>query len=283
MSNKFTTFELFRYQLLPIDRFLQGNLLTGVGSIEELIERKNEFFFEALTETKKYSDSRHETITKKLFQDHEFVILKIAHNRSIHRETKEFKDEIIDNWPSIIVAIWNNPEKQLIAIQKRTTAFSSTEVVVKLILGSISKQLSHHHLRAIHEPLFEKQQFWQLLDRYQGKIKSVEFEIITPNMANISGTLPEELKVFAKQTNTARSKLKIESDPEAPLHLEKNNSVLSGLVEYSGDGGGNISVKIDGLKKIYHTSKTVKEISLGELDLQGSAENIASFIKELLG
>lgn len=282
MSTKSTAFELFRYQLLPIDRFLQGNLLTGVGSIDELISRKNEFFSEAIYVTKSFSDKRHQTVTKKLYEKDNFFLLRIAHNRSIHRETKEFRDEVIDNWPSILVAIWNNPEKQFIAVQRRTAAFSSCEVVVKLIINAISSQLSHHHLRAIHEPLFEKQQFWTLLHQYEGRIKSVEFEIITPNMANISGSLSDDLKDFAKATNSARNKLKIESDPAAHLHLEESNHALQGLVNYSSEGGGNISLKIDGFKKTYHTSKTVKEIQLGDMELQGNAEEVVSVIKELL-
>lgn len=282
MSTNPTAFELFRYQLLPIDRFLQGNLLTGVGSIEELISRKNEFFSEAISGTKSFSDKKHQTITKKLFDEDNFFLLRIAHNRSIHRETKDFRDEVIDNWPSILVAIWNDPEKQFIAVQRRSTAFSSCEVVVKMIINSISSQLGHHHLRAIHEPLFEKQQFWSLLQQYEGRIKSVEFEIITPNMANISGSLSDDLKDFAKATNSVRNKLKIESDPEAPLHLEESNRTLQGLVNYSSEGGGNISLKIDGVKKTYHTSKTVREIQLGNMEIQGNAQEVASVIKELL-
>lgn len=282
MSTKSTSFELFRYQLLPIDRFLQGNLLTGVGSIDELISRKNEFFSEAFSGAKNFSDKRHETITKKLYEKDDFFLLRIAHNRSIHRETKDFRDEVIDNWPSILVAIWNHPEKQFIAVQRRSTAFSSCKVVVKMIINSLSLQLGHHHLRAIHEPLFEKQQFWSLLHQYEGRVKSVEFEIITPNMANISGSLSDDLKDFAKTTNSARNKLKIESDPEAPLHLEESNRTLQGLVNYSSEGGGNISLKIDGVKKTYHTSKTVKEIQLGDMEIQGNSEEVASVIKELL-
>ena len=277
-----TTFQLFRYQLLPIDRFLQSDLFTGVSSIEELIERKNEFFSEAIQVTNSFSDNKHETITKKLIDIDDFFLFRIANNRSIHRETKEFKDELIDNWPSILVAIWNKPDKQFIAVQKRTTAFSSCEVVTKMILGKLSIHIAPHHLRAIHEPLFEKKHFWSILNQHRGKVKSVEFEIVTPNMANISGTLPDELKEFAKLTNSTRNKLKIESDPEAPLHLVESNKVLQGLVDYSSEGGGNISLKIEGLKKIYHTSKTVKEVTLGELEMQGGAEQIAKALKELL-
>lgn len=282
MSTKSTSFELFRYQILPIDRYLQGNLLTGVGSVGELISRKNEFFSEAISGTKNFSDSRHETITKKLYQKDDFFLFKIAHNRSIHRETKDFRDEIIDNWPSIIVALWNLPDKQYIAVQRRSTAFTSCEVVVKMILNAFSPQLTHHHLRAIHEPLFEKKHFWSLLHQYEGKIKSVEFEIITPNMANISGSLSDDLKQFAKATNSTKNKLKIESDPEAPLHLEEGNSTLQGLVDYSSEGGGNISLKIEGVQKKYHTSKTVKEIQIGDMEMQGSAEEVSTVIKELL-
>jgi len=282
MSTKGTAFQLFRYQLLPIDRYLQGNLLTGVDSIEELVARKNEFFAEAIAGKKNFSDKRYETITKKLYQDREFFLLRIANNRSIHRETKDFKEEMIDSWPSILVAIWNDPEQQLIAVQKRTSAFWSCEAVVKMIINAVSGHLSNHHLRAIYEPLFEKQQFWSLLHKYEGKIKSVEFEIITPNMANISGSLPDDLKEFAKNTNSARNKLKLESDPEAPLHLEESNPVLQGLVNYSGDGGGNISLKIDGVKKKYNTSKTVKEIEIGEMEIQGNAESITQVLKDLL-
>jgi hypothetical protein len=282
MSTKSTPFQLFRYQLLPINRYLQGNLLTGVGSVEELISRKNDFFYEAVAGTKNFTDKRNETITKKLHQDKDFFLLKIAHNRSIHRETKDFRDEVIDSWPSILVAVWNHPDRQIIAVQKRSVAFSSCESVVKMILTAISPQLTHHHLRAIHEPLFERQQFWSLLHQYEGRVKSVEFEIITPNMANISGCLADDLKEFAKATNSVRNRLKIESDPEAPLYLEENNRVLQGLVGYSSEGGGNITLKIDGLKKKYNTSKTVKEIHLGEMEMQGDAESIASVIKELL-
>lgn len=282
MNNKTTTFELYRYQLLPIDRYLQGDLLTGVSSIEDLIARKNEFFAEAIRGTSNFSGKRHETVTKKLYDKDDFFLLKIATNRSIHRETKEFKDELIDNWPSLYIGVWNHPDIQMIMVQKRTAAFANSETAVKMLISAISKQLSRHHLRTIEEPLFEKQKFWAIIDKYKGKIKSVEFEIVTPNMANISGTLPEDLKEFAKGTNTARSMLKISSDPEAPLHLEEENQTLQGLVEYTSKGGGNISLKIDGIKKKYHTSNTVKEVHIGETEIQGTAEELVKVLKEML-
>lgn len=283
MNEKTTTFQLYRYQLLPIDRYLQTDMLTGIKSVAELLERKNEFFAEAIRDTKSFSDNSRETITKKLYEDENFFLFRIAVNKSMHRETKEFKDELIDNWPSILVGIWNDPDVQIIAIQKRTSAFKNAETMVKMIIRSLSKRLSNHHLRAIEEPLFEKKKFWSVIAKNKGKIKAVDFEIITPNMANISKSLPEDLRKFAKGTNTSKSRLKIESDPEAPLHLEETDDTLQGLVDYSSKGGGNISLRIEGMKRKIHISDTVKEIQVKEAELQGDSKDVVEVLKEMIG
>jgi len=282
MKHTSSQFELYRYQLLPIDRYLQGDLWSGIDSIEELLKKKNEIFNSALQEVDHFYNSRTETATKRLYVDNNFFLFRIAANRSLHRETKEFKEEYIDNWPSVLVAIWNDPDVQMIAVQRRTTAFSSTEAVVKLILETIYASLSHFHLRAIYEPIVERKVFWDIVEKYEGKIQKLEFEFITPNMANISGNLPENLKEFAKATNSVKNKLNIESDKESNLHIEKNNETISSLADYTSDGGGNVAIKVAGLSKKIHTSKTVKHIEISEIQLQGTAEEVASILKEIM-
>lgn len=281
MNNK-VVFQIFRYQLLPIDRYLQGDLFLGVTTIDELIQRKNEFFSDALNNCHTFDDKRHFTVTKRVYTEDDFNIFRIALNKKIRRETIDFSDETLDNWPDIIVALWNRPDKQFIAVQKRNQAFSSCEVVVKMILDCISKRLSQYHLRAIHEPLFEKNTFWDLLGEHRGKIRSVKFDIITPNMANISKTLSDDLKQFSKLTNATRNSLKIEADPESSLHLEKDNENLNSLVDYTSEGGGSISVKIDGIHKTINTGDTIKEIEIGDIQMSGSTYDIAKILKELL-
>ena len=77
-------------------------------------------------------------------------------------------------------------------------------------------------LRSYYEPLFEKEEFWTLvLKEYKNKVDYVEFDIVTPNMAAISASLTEDLKNFAKNTNTAKTKLKMESDKDSNLNLGK--------------------------------------------------------------
>jgi len=256
MKRTSSQFELYRYQLLPIDRYLQGDLWSGISSIEELLQKKNEIFNSVLQEVDQFYNSRTETATKRLYADNNFFLFRIAANRSLHRETKEFKEEYIDNWPSVLVAIWNDPDVQMIAVQRRTTAFRTTEAVVKLILETIYSSLARFHLRAIYEPIVERKVFWDIVEKYKGKIQKLEFEFITPNMANISCNLPENLKEFAKATNSVKNKLNIESDKESSLHIEKNNKTISSLADYTSDGGGNIAIKVAGLyKKSIHQKR----------------------------
>lgn len=281
MIKKNARFHLYRYQLLPINRFFQGDLY-GPKSVDELIAQKNHLFREALNTPTAFRTPRTSTTTKKLSEEEDFILYRIAANRALNHETKDFRTETIENWPKILVVIWNDPNKQLIAVQHRSAAFQKTDAVVKLIFDSIEAPLSKHQLTAAWEPLFEKHVFWDLVKKNEGSVQEVEFEIITPNMANISGVLPDNLKDFARATNSVRNKISISADPASSLRLDKNNPTIEGLVDYSSEGGGDISVRISGLKKKIHTSKTVKEVVIDEAVLQGEPTDVAGILKELL-
>lgn len=275
-------FELFRYQLLPVDRHLQIDFINGVESIEELVERKNDIFGRALREVSQFSHPRTAVVAKLLYAEQDFFLYRMAANRSIHRETREFADEYIDNWPSVLVAVWNHPEVQLIAVQRRTAAFQHARSVIRMILDSVEPKLSSAHLSSHFEPLFEVERFWALVHRFEGRIQSIDFEFITPNMANISRSLSQDLRQFAKEMNSVKNNLRIAADPESVIHADESNSTLTGLVEYSSAGGGNITMKISGLKKKYQTSKSVKTVSVDELDVDGPAAEVAAILKNLM-
>lgn len=244
--------------------------------------RKNEHFRDALLSVEDFSTVRAQLVTKMLYQDDDFFLFKVAVNRSIHRETKEFTVEDLDNWPSVLMAVWNDPAVQIIAIQKRSAAFAKSEILVKAVLLHVEAWLDAIQLRVHYEPLFELKKFWDIIRRHEGRVQSLAFHFVTPNMANISGSLPEDLKNFGKETNSATNTLQITSDSESALKIESENETLQGLVNYSAEGGGNISIKVAGLKKKYNTSTTVKEIELSEVDISGPAEEVVAVLKDLL-
>lgn len=274
-------FNLFRYQLLPRNRYFQGDLY-GPSSVEELIQVKNSIFADALKSPTAFKSEKSEIAAQKLYDKDDFFLFRIAVNRSVHLETKDFGSRSVSNWPKIWVAVWNNPESQLIAVQQRTQAFQKPASVVKLLMKSIEEPLARHQLISATEPLFEEKIFWDLIEKHKGRIRKVEFELVTPNMASISKALPEDLKLFAKRTNAVKSKLILESDPESALVLDKSDETIEGLASYTSEGGGNVSISLGNLKKKINTSTTVKEIEISDAKLEGSAEEIAEILKSLM-
>lgn len=283
MKKKVLRFEIYRYQLLPKDRFFQGELFSEIKSVEDLLEKKNDIFQEKIKEIKKFRGKKAEIISKLLHEDKDFLLYRFAANRALTLETEDFKEEEIENWPSFLFAIWNDPDKQLIAIQERKEAFSHTESAVRAFEKTINFQLVDRQLRIYIEPLFKEEAFWKIIQNYQNRIKEITFELITPNMANISEVLSDELKDFAKGTNTGKTKLAIASDPESALNIKKDNTKVDGLVKYSSEGGGNISVKVSGVKRRIQTSRTKKSFEIGEIEINSNTvEEISTMIRNIL-
>lgn len=283
MKNKNISFDLFRYQILPRSRTFQPDLFGEIKSLDDLLAQKNQIFFQALLKVREFETRKTPIRHKVLYQDQDQILYRFASNRSLTRETEEFTEEEVENWPSFLVYIWNDPSEQFMAIQERWSAFQKTDIVAKSITQAVDEVLGENNLRAHPESLFLESEFWDLIDHNTGKIRDIHFELITPNMSNISETLSDELKDFAKSTNTAQTKLNIQADPDSSILLDPDDKNLKGLVSYSSEGGGNISIKVRGLSKRINTKKSKKHIDLTELEIEGKdPSEIADIIKELL-
>lgn len=132
------------------------------------------------------------------------------------------------------------------------------------------------------EPLFEKSHFWQLVQQYKNRITSIEFEFITPNMANISHTLDNALKTLGKEANAVKETLTLTSNPISSLDVNPNNPTIQGLVEYTSEGGGDIAIKVRKIRSKIHTSTSTREITLTNVELSGSPTQVLQTFKELL-
>lgn len=282
MKPKNSHFYLFRYQMLPVDRHIQPDMLEGISSAEDLLRKKNEFFAAALKAISTFQYSHADLVTKTLYESQDFYLFRVAVNRSLSLEKKDFTVEEVENWPSVLFAIWNAPDKQMIAVQKRLTAFQKPETMAKIIVDSLAQTLLHRQIRLVLEPLFDQKIFWDIISKHEGRVAAVEFEFVTPNMANISESLAEDLKTFAKATNSTRNRYQIEADKDSSLKIDRDNAALVGLVEYSALGGGDIAVRIANLKKRIHTQKSVKEVEVSELRLQGTPEEVAAVLKGIM-
>lgn len=281
MKSKKIVFDLYRYQILPIDRRYQERLFEM--SLEEVLMKKNEFFFDALRSVQKYIlpkvNIRHVVVD----EGFDYMFFRFAINRSLTRETKYFKEEQIENWPSFFVFVWNHPERQYIAVQVKRNAFQDTAAVARILVNGINKFLHKQFLRTHFEPLFNDYAFWEIVESNEGKIKDIVFDVVTPNMSNISKSLSEQLKTFAINTNTVTTKIALKADDESSIIADPSNEQLTALVEYTSQGGGSISMRIRGFRKRQYVSEAKKQIEFDELDINGeNSGEIVEILKELL-
>jgi hypothetical protein len=280
---KKTDFQIYRYQILPISRNIQKDLFEGIDSIEELIAKKNQFFKDSILKIKTFEYSYSELAHKIRHEDKDFFLFRFGVNRSISRETKDFTEEEIDNWPSFYVGLWNRPDKQYFIVEERRDAFQQTRSFTKVFEENVNKVLYRYNLVCLIEPLFEEHSFWAVVKEYEERIESVEFELITPNLANISGKLSDELKDFAKSTNTQKTNMKIQSDKSSHLNIEEENENIDNLVDYSSEGGGDIKFRIKNLKKTISLGESVKTIQIDDIYTSGiNTKEISDLLKDLL-
>ena len=134
----------------------------------------------------------------------------------------------------------------------------------KLLQRNLEHSLRARQLTMHIKPIFDKKDFWDIVSRHEHEISSVKFELISPNMSNISKCLTIDLKTINEETNSHRTNVELNSDRGASLELGESNRVVSGLVEYAAQGGGNISIKVQGVRQKIQTNTEIKTLEIDE-------------------
>jgi len=276
-----TVFRAYRYQLLPLDRNETKDLYHEF-SVKEIIDRKNYFFSEALKHFPKVNHKRVDLHIKVNLVQEDFFQIELAPSRPLTRETADSRREKVENWPHIHAYILNRQDDQLLIIQERATAYANTDTVAKIILRGTRGALDKIGISLQIEPLFNESYFWDLVNQYNNQITWVEFEFITPNMANISKAIADTLKTLGKETNAVREQLTLRSDPLSSLDITPSNAIIQGLVDYTSKGAGDIKLKIKGIRKRFQTSTSRREVHLSGIELTADANEVIEIIREAL-
>jgi hypothetical protein len=277
-------FHAYRYQILPICQKIQMDLAGKIRSLEDLKRHKNEFFASALSSITTFHYNRAPLVHCLVYDADDLTIIRVAVERDLVRQRKDFTTEPVENWPDTWVAFDNRPDVQKCLIQSRGGGFQDTQTVVRILEGNLNDKLRHDQLAAAFEPIYERNVFWNLVKHYEGKITQIEFELISPNMSNISSSLTLDLAGLNRTTNTQRTKLQLNSDPGSSLTPDTSDPMVVGLVDYASQGGGDITLRARGVKKKMHTAKGITEIVVDEIELHGKdPAEVAKLFRNVLG
>lgn len=255
-------FELFRYQLLTTS---QGFIpfFTEFKSADEIREKKNEYFFKALNEIDEWIDplNRLQVRSEVIYSDDDLYIFKIGSKKVLTYADENFKENTTDDWPHVTVVINNDPNVQVIAVTPNPKAFSASSRVINIIMETLQESLKYYGLTVFADPIFDKKKFWDVVEKYKGKVYSVRFEMISPNISNIRKTLDDQVIQARDNYNAKKSIMGFEADNNSSLTLTQDDEFLSGIVDYSSEGGGKIVVKARG-EKDFHTGEQIKTVSV---------------------
>ncbi|HEX8478887.1 MAG TPA: hypothetical protein VF663_11165 [Telluria sp.] len=274
-------FELFRFQLLPISQ-QQQELFTKTYTVEEIREHKNEFLDSVLTKLPEFLHPRTEIRHKVERHEDELFIFKLSAHKSLSRYTEEFTLEQLETWPNVTVVINNTPDRQVIGISRNLLAFTSGHVVANMLERTLNRPLAEFGLTIQIQEQFAKNNFWEIIDKYRGRIKRVRFEMVSPNMANISHVLKVDLKQLNRESNSQRTSIQLEAVDGASLELSPNNPLIAGCVEYASAGGGDIATKVNGFKKEIRTSTSVTTVAIDSLEMELPKKDALAALNRIL-
>lgn len=260
-------FDFYRFQLLPSSQN-QQKLFNENYSAEQIRKNKNNFFQKILDNQIEITHKEYSLRKTQETIDDNLYLIKIASYKSIDRDNENFEKEKLPNWPSITIIIDNDEERQTIFISRNQKAFSNSKIVAKIIENSLNRYLSSYGLTIQIRETYDKNNFWNLIERHPRKVTRVRFEMVAPNMANISKALKVDLKKLNRESNCQNVNLELNSLPQTALEIDKDDELISGCVEYSSEGGGDIAVKIKGMRKEIRVSDTVKTIEIEELSIK---------------
>jgi len=273
--------ELFRFQLLPIDKNIQLSLIDlEINDYESLVKHKNVLLERILVnENINLQGKKSQVVFRLEYQSETYFIFRIGVKRILIRNTSDFKKEEIENYPNIQVIINTDPKIQTIGIERNYKAFGQTETASHILENSLMNYLQKYHLAIYIEPIYQEREFWNIIEKYSERIQKLSFDLIRPNMSNISSKIDEQIKKMQLETNSHKTKIEFESNIDSNLIVEKSNEQLENLIDYASKGGGPISLKVKGLSRRIKTSKSTETYTLNELDYNGPKDKLLKILK----
>lgn len=274
-------FEYYRFQLVP-KKIVQLSIDNVAYTYNEIKAKKNQYFSEVLIKTT-FKGKKGNLPYRIIYKMNNIFVLFLS-NPKLYSYIHNFQKQQGTTEPFSIIVINNNPEIQLMAISRNTEAFTDTKTVVKILSQTINKHLDHFNLVLHIEPIFQKEDFWKIVGEKKYEISMIRFELIKPNLTNISGCLKDELRRVIDETNSHKTIVEFNGPARSALeNIVPSNNDINSLVDYSANGGGNIGLKFKQDRTKYQTAESIKvEFETTEFEIQNADEKqLDAFVKSI--
>jgi hypothetical protein len=194
-------------------------------------------------------------------------------NKKYTKIEKNFLRTNIENEPSANVFLWNDIDEQKILIESDKTSFGESKVVAKIIENSLNSRLAQEGLALSVNAEIEESEFWDLVNKYEGRIKSLEFQLLYPNLPKSHSVISEELEEVFKGIGSSEGNLKFKAEDGHTLrNLHESNRALSSLNTAASIQGMPITIRIEKERHVKKTGKSKKTVTIIEVIIQDPKE-----------
>lgn len=258
---------VYTYQFAPLQNFSNSlfeeeNILTP----EQAMARKQEIFNKLLSGVELSFSFKNKTYGHKvLLNTMGITVFRIANNRNTTLE-KEFQKKKIEYTPSCVVIIDNRVNIQYIAIEEDVAAFHETEQVARILQSTFNKLLKQYGLKLSIQKIYQKTEFWNIVNKHKNKIELVRFHFSYPNLPRVNKTVREIIASASKSTNSKQSSFELKSATGESLLLDKSNQELTDLANYAADSGDEIDIKAKGFRSFIKTGSTSVSVEINDLE-----------------
>lgn len=237
-------------------------------TIEESLVKKQEILSSFFEDDFKFNfrDSEGTYFHKWLVKQDGIFVLRIANNKATTIETN-FKEEIIPNYPSLIVIIDNRHDRQVIAIQK-SKAWSKTSDVANILQETFNSLLRpKYRIQLSINPKFHTHEFWKIVKDFPNGILKVTFHFPYPNLPAISDLVGEFYKEVALETNSEPSTTLSVIPKQKTVKLEETSFLLKNMIAACAASGKPIIMEPRGGAKIRCGENNLVEEVLSDVAL----------------
>lgn len=261
-------FIVYTYQFSPVLHF-QGRIGEEILSMQERMERKQEFFQNILNELSQegshfnYRNREYNHLTCMNVQG--IVVLKLANNTNTFIE-QDFHREALPNHPSCYVIIDNRQDVQHILIEDKADAFTSTDVVKSILNTFFAHRLEDYGLEISISKSYQAKEFWDTIRQYPQGIQMVRFQMSYPNLPAVWQSIGDMIRESSMQTNSHKTSIEFHSQQGELLTLDENNANINGLVGASAEGGVPVVIKVNGIRAHKKTGTTEKSIEIDSIE-----------------
>lgn len=187
------------------------------------------------------------------------LLLKFAKRKDkvLYNATDEDINSLnVDDYPFSYIIV--DVAQQLFLIQKNNDISTSLETLINSVQKVFASFVIDKGLHIHFTPITKKGAFWETVNKYIGKIQTVEFELFSPNFLGQSYSTNELMRELKQETNTSSLKLSLKNE-KGFLQINEKYPFFKDTLEYIANGGGKWILKILGSDSVSSNGSIIEQ------------------------